>query len=52
MLELGTTSGYAGVSSFGFGGTNARADIWGKARVGQRTSDLKVVELSFVAESC
>ena len=36
MLELGTTSGYAGVSSFGFGGTHARADIWGKARVGTR----------------
>ena len=38
LLDLGTNSGYAGVSSFGFGGTNARADIWGKAQVGQRRS--------------
>ncbi|CAJ1461342.1 unnamed protein product [Effrenium voratum] len=36
LLELGTNTGYAGVSSFGFGGTNARADIWGKAHVGTR----------------
>eukprot|EP00413_Alexandrium_margalefii_P030110 CAMPEP_0204559596 /NCGR_PEP_ID=MMETSP0661-20131031/32099_1 /ASSEMBLY_ACC=CAM_ASM_000606 /TAXON_ID=109239 /ORGANISM="Alexandrium margalefi, Strain AMGDE01CS-322" /LENGTH=101 /DNA_ID=CAMNT_0051566837 /DNA_START=24 /DNA_END=325 /DNA_ORIENTATION=- len=34
MTELGTNSGYAGVSSFGFGGTNARADLWARASVG------------------
>lgn len=51
MLELGTTSGYAGVSSFGFGGTNARADIWGKARVGMRKIhklDLNMLENVYV----
>ena len=51
ILELGTTSGYAGVSSFGFGGTNARADIWGKAHVGQRKShklDLNMLENVYV----
>ncbi|CAE8621809.1 unnamed protein product [Polarella glacialis] len=36
MCEIGTNSGYAGVSSFGFGGTNARADIWAKAVHGPR----------------
>eukprot|EP00811_Abedinium_folium_P013424 NODE_2247_length_2258_cov_14.192867.p1 GENE.NODE_2247_length_2258_cov_14.192867~~NODE_2247_length_2258_cov_14.192867.p1 ORF type:complete len:547 (+),score=146.60 NODE_2247_length_2258_cov_14.192867:516-2156(+) len=29
-------SGITGVSSFGFGGTNARADVWGNATVGAR----------------
>lgn len=28
----------AGVSSFGFGGTNARGDIWGRAQVGPRAT--------------
>merc|ERR1711904_411918 len=28
------SSGFAGVSSFGFGGTNGRADVWGRALAG------------------
>ena len=38
LLDLGSNTGYAGVSSFGFGGTNARADIWAKAQTGFRDS--------------
>ena len=38
LLDLGSNTGYAGVSSFGFGGTNARADIWAKAHTGFRDS--------------
>uniref|UniRef100_A0A7S1W7N1 Ketosynthase family 3 (KS3) domain-containing protein n=1 Tax=Alexandrium catenella TaxID=2925 RepID=A0A7S1W7N1_ALECA len=37
-LDYGTNSGVNGVSSFGFGGTNARADLWGHAHYGQRMS--------------
>eukprot|EP00913_Durusdinium_trenchii_P007330 g6890.t1 len=35
LLELGSTSGYAGVSSFGFGGTNARLCYEGSYLYGQ-----------------
>lgn len=34
--DYGTNSGVNGVSSFGFGGTNARADLWGHAQNGHR----------------
>lgn len=34
LAELGGNSGYAGVSSFGFGGANARGDVWGRALQG------------------
>lgn len=36
MLDSGVEAGVSGVSSFGFGGTNARADIWGRAKTGFR----------------
>jgi len=34
--DTGLNSGYAGVSSFGFSGTNARADIWSRCKFGAR----------------
>jgi hypothetical protein len=37
LIALGN-SGYAGVSSFGFGGTNARGDLWARALSGPFTS--------------
>eukprot|EP00930_Biecheleria_cincta_P071573 TRINITY_DN59062_c0_g1_i1.p1 TRINITY_DN59062_c0_g1~~TRINITY_DN59062_c0_g1_i1.p1 ORF type:complete len:1235 (+),score=171.38 TRINITY_DN59062_c0_g1_i1:50-3754(+) len=43
LCELGTNTGYAGVSSFGFGGTNARADIWARAKLGH--NKVKAVDL-------
>eukprot|EP00929_Paragymnodinium_shiwhaense_P000210 TRINITY_DN100456_c0_g1_i1.p1 TRINITY_DN100456_c0_g1~~TRINITY_DN100456_c0_g1_i1.p1 ORF type:complete len:868 (+),score=164.76 TRINITY_DN100456_c0_g1_i1:99-2702(+) len=36
LMDLGTNSSLSGVSSFGFGGTNARADLWGHAQLGHR----------------
>nr|AQS99286.1 type I polyketide synthase [Gambierdiscus polynesiensis] len=39
LIDLGTNSGYAGVSSFGFGGTNARADLWARVSVGPREAN-------------
>mmetsp|Transcript_56893 Transcript_56893/g.161497 ORF Transcript_56893/g.161497 Transcript_56893/m.161497 type:complete len:207 (+) Transcript_56893:3-623(+) len=35
LCDLGTNSGYAGVSSFGFGGTNSRGDCWAETEKGQ-----------------
>jgi len=37
-VDFGHNSGLTGVSSFGFGGTNARADVWGHAIHGARYS--------------
>eukprot|EP00933_Yihiella_yeosuensis_P030519 TRINITY_DN24160_c0_g1_i2.p1 TRINITY_DN24160_c0_g1~~TRINITY_DN24160_c0_g1_i2.p1 ORF type:complete len:418 (-),score=51.13 TRINITY_DN24160_c0_g1_i2:61-1164(-) len=37
-VDYGSNSGLTGVSSFGFGGTNARADVWGHATKGPRYS--------------
>lgn len=37
-MDLSANSGLTGVSSFGFGGTNARADIWGHALHGHHFS--------------
>jgi polyketide synthase-associated protein len=36
--DFGQNSGLTGVSSFGFGGTNARADMWGHAVKGPRAA--------------
>lgn len=38
LVDYGSNSGLTGVSSFGFGGTNARADVWGHATKGHRYS--------------
>mmetsp|Transcript_64090 Transcript_64090/g.111752 ORF Transcript_64090/g.111752 Transcript_64090/m.111752 type:complete len:814 (+) Transcript_64090:57-2498(+) len=35
-IDFGANSGLTGVSSFGFGGTNARADVWGHSVIGAR----------------
>lgn len=37
-VDFGHNSGITGVSSFGFGGTNARADMWGHAVRGHRAA--------------
>lgn len=43
----------AGVSSFGFGGTNARADLWSQKTVGHRsTGGITVPNLSMVQVTC
>jgi len=34
FVDQGRASGYMGVSSFGFGGSNARGDVWGRAQSG------------------
>jgi len=34
LMDQGKSSGFFGVSSFGFGGSNARGDIWGWAQAG------------------
>jgi len=53
MTDLGTSSGYAGVSSFGFGGTNARADLWAKATAGPRkTGTLDEEKIDFITVRC
>jgi len=36
--DYGTNCGVTGVSSFGFGGTNARADVWGRCLIGPRAT--------------
>merc|ERR1719414_1024159 len=36
-VDQGKNSGYGGVSSFGFGGSNARGDIWSRAMAGPRS---------------
>lgn len=38
LIDSGDGVGIAGVSSFGVGGTNARADVWGRAVIGHRAS--------------
>lgn len=53
MVEMGTNSGYAGVSSFGFGGTNARADLWAKASNGTRkVGSVDFSKLDYVCVRC
>ncbi|CAL1167663.1 unnamed protein product, partial [Cladocopium goreaui] len=39
----GSNSQHLGVSSFGFGGTNARADLWGHCQVGPRQLRARLV---------
>jgi len=50
-MDFGANSGLTGVSSFGFGGTNARADVWGHAQHGARYSitgySLKPISITF-----
>merc|ERR1719253_1739385 len=37
FVDQGTPTGYFGVSSFGFGGSNARGDVWAMATAGPRS---------------
>jgi len=53
MCDLGTNSGYAGVCSFGFGGTNARADLWARCSIGPRSANtMNWEKLDFVMVRC
>eukprot|EP00971_Amphidinium_carterae_P030141 592511-Amphidinium_carterae.1 len=46
MVEQGEPGGYFGVSSFGFSGCNARADIWGRALAGVRSDTKLALDVS------
>merc|ERR1719401_130246 len=37
--DFGDNTSFCGVSSFGFGGTNARGDVWGRAQAGARKTE-------------
>jgi len=39
FVDQGKDTGYMGVSSFGFGGSNARGDIWARAQSGYRNTN-------------
>mmetsp|Transcript_77509 Transcript_77509/g.187737 ORF Transcript_77509/g.187737 Transcript_77509/m.187737 type:complete len:1226 (+) Transcript_77509:67-3744(+) len=39
FCDQGKNEGYVGVSSFGFGGSNARGDIWARSLCGPRNTD-------------
>mmetsp|Transcript_5295 Transcript_5295/g.12005 ORF Transcript_5295/g.12005 Transcript_5295/m.12005 type:complete len:1212 (-) Transcript_5295:181-3816(-) len=47
--DQGADTGYNGVSSFGFGGSNARGDVWGRAISGARNTDPKGWEMDMTA---
>ena len=42
-VETRLNSNYAGVSSFGFSGTNARADVWSQCKSGPRKAGVRGV---------
>jgi len=51
--ETGQNSGYAGVSSFGFSGADARCEFYGKATMGPRCKDeMNLEKLDFVSIAC
>jgi hypothetical protein len=53
LIDIQTNSSYSGVSSFGFGGTNARGDVYGRALAGPRertTVDTK--KLDYISVTC
>ncbi|CAE8718312.1 unnamed protein product [Polarella glacialis] len=53
ICDYGNQSGYSGVSSFGFGGANARADIFAAASRGARkTGALDLEKVDYVTLSC
>jgi len=53
-LDVGQRNNFDGVQSFGFGGTNARAELWGKTRSGHLHDDnqRKMQQLAFVEVQC
>jgi len=51
--DTGLNSGLCGVSSFGFGGTNARADLWAECRMGPRaTGEFDTTRLDQIYVTC
>jgi len=52
-IDTNLNAALTGVSSFGFGGTNGRCDIWGQARFGVRFSGkLNLEELDQMTVTC
>jgi len=52
-IDTSMNSALTGVSSFGFGGTNGRSDIWGNAKFGvNATGQMKVEELDQLTITC
>uniref|UniRef100_A0A7S4W4M9 Ketosynthase family 3 (KS3) domain-containing protein n=1 Tax=Alexandrium monilatum TaxID=311494 RepID=A0A7S4W4M9_9DINO len=52
-IDTHLNSALTGVSSFGFGGTNGRCDIWGQARFGvNKSGELNLEELDQIAAVC
>lgn len=49
LSDYGGNNGISGVSSFGFGGTNARGDLWGRSLRGARAT-LKVGTLKWLEQ--
>ncbi|CAJ1338538.1 unnamed protein product [Effrenium voratum] len=53
LAEYGDQSGYSGVSSFGFGGANARADVFAIASRGPRKSGkVSLEKVDYVVVTC
>ncbi|CAE7905325.1 Wrnip1 [Symbiodinium necroappetens] len=53
LTEYGNQSGYSGVSSFGFGGANARADVYAVASRGPRKpGKVSLDKVDYVVVSC
>jgi len=50
--DVGRNSQYIGVSSFGFGGTNARADLWGRCQLGPRATRPDLSRCEYVDLPC
>jgi len=53
LSDFGYNAGYSGVSSFGFGGANARADVYAAAAVGPHsTGELDWKQVDYITVSC
>jgi len=53
LSDYGFNAGYSGVSSFGFGGANSRADVFASAKKGpHKTGDLDWKKIDYVTVSC
>eukprot|EP00930_Biecheleria_cincta_P070661 TRINITY_DN58291_c0_g1_i1.p1 TRINITY_DN58291_c0_g1~~TRINITY_DN58291_c0_g1_i1.p1 ORF type:complete len:1227 (-),score=221.30 TRINITY_DN58291_c0_g1_i1:327-4007(-) len=50
FVDQGKEYGYFGVSSFGFGGSNARADIWSRCQAGPRNTNPSMERVSFLPD--
>mmetsp|Transcript_69843 Transcript_69843/g.227235 ORF Transcript_69843/g.227235 Transcript_69843/m.227235 type:complete len:1269 (+) Transcript_69843:98-3904(+) len=53
LTDFGASSGYSGVSSFGFGGANARADIFAMSTFGpHKVGPLNMEKLDYITVTC